>query len=64
MRNGNHFVRRNTEILALQTRGGDELGGRDISGRNAFFFKICDIVRTARDTRPSRAHGFNYAVAA
>jgi hypothetical protein len=64
VRHGDHFIGRNTEIFALHTRCGDELRGRDVGGRNAFFFKIRDIVRTARDTRSSRAHRFNYAVAA
>ncbi len=49
MQNGDHFIRRNAEVLALQTGRGDELRGRDVGGREALLFKVGDIVRTARD---------------
>ena len=43
--------------------GFDELGGRDISGRNPLLFQGDDIVRTARDAGPSIAEGFDDRVA-
>ncbi len=40
-----------------------EFCGRDVSGRDTVFFERDDIVRTARNARPSIAEGFNHRVA-
>lgn len=48
--------------VALRMGGADELGRGDVSGRNAFFLEVDDIVRTARDARPSIAEGFDERV--
>jgi hypothetical protein len=59
MRNSDDFIRRNAEILTLHLSGSDKFSRRDIGSRNAVFLKVRDVVRTARDARPSRADRFN-----
>ena len=39
--------------------GTDEFSGGDVRGRDAFFFEIDNIVRTARNAGPSIAEGFD-----
>ena len=62
MGNSNNFVRWDAEILTLQAGSSDKLGRGDIGGRNTVFFKVGDIVRTARYARPSRADRFDDSV--
>lgn len=41
----------------------DELCSSNVSGWDTVFFECNDIVRTARNARPSIAEGFNHRVA-
>ena len=59
MRDGHNLIRGNAKILTLQTGCSNKLGGRDIGGWDAMLFKVGNIVRTARNARPSRADRFN-----
>jgi hypothetical protein len=43
--------------------GGNELCGSDVGRRNAVFFEFDYVVRTARNTAPSIAEGFDDGVA-
>lgn len=42
---------------------GNELCGSDVGGWNAVFFEFDYVVRTARNTAPSIAEGFDDSVA-
>ena len=44
-------------------RGADKFSGGHIRGRDAFFFKVDNIVRTARNAGPSITEGFDDGVA-
>ena len=59
VRNSDDLIRGNTKILALHPSGSHKLRRRDIGGRNTLFLKVCNVVRTARDARPSRTDRFN-----
>ena len=47
---------------ALRMCGANKFRGRYICGRDAFFFKVYYIVRTARNAGPSIAQGFDDGV--
>ena len=57
------LVVRQTQSGALGVGRADELGRGHVGGWNALLFKKNDIVRTARNTGPSIAEGFNNGVA-
>jgi hypothetical protein len=59
----NRLVLWHAQGIALRMGCADELGRGDVSGRDAFFLEVDDIVRTARDARPSIAEGFDERVA-
>ena len=63
MLNQDRFVLRHAERRALRMGSADELGSGHIRGGNAFFLKVDDIVRTARNAGPSIAEGFDDGVA-
>ena len=62
MLNQNRLVVRHAKGGALGVGGTDKFGRGHICGRNSLFFKIDDIVRTARNAAPSIAEGFNDGV--
>ena len=59
-RMGNEHQRRvDTERLGLGSGTFDELGGGDANCRNAACFKICHVMRTARNAGPSVGQSFD-----
>lgn len=63
MRNQNRLVLRHAESSTLRVGSGEKFGCGHVGGGKAFFFEIDDIVRTARDARPSIAQGFDHRIA-
>ena len=63
MLNQNRFVLRHAESRALRMGSANEFGRRHIRGRDALFFKVDYIVRTARNAGPSIAEGFDDRIA-
>lgn len=60
--NENWFVLSHAQSRTLGVSRANKFGGGHIRGRNALFFKVDDIVRTARNTGPSIAEGFDNGV--
>lgn len=63
MRHEYGLVLRHAEGGTLGMGSGEKFGCRHVGGGNAFFFKVDDIVRTARYARPSIAQGFDQGIA-
>ncbi len=57
------LVLRHSQGGTLRIGRTDEFRGRYVCRRDTVFFKINDIVRTARDAGPSIAEGFDHRIA-
>ena len=63
MLNQDRFVLSHAECRALGMSSANEFRSGHIRGRDTLFFKVDNIVRTARYTGPSIAEGFDDRVA-
>ena len=59
MRHQNRLILRHPKRRALGIGRADKFRGGDVGRWDTVFFKVDDIVRTARDAGPSIAEGFN-----
>ena len=59
MRHQNRLILRHPQRRALGVGRADKFRGGDVGRWDTVFFKVDDIVRTARDAGPSIAEGFN-----
>ena len=63
MGNQNRLVLRHAKCCTLGMGSSQKLSRGHICGRDAFFFKTNNIVRTARNAAASIAEGFNHCIA-